>query len=51
MSDMVQRSIILSYGFQNRAKYKDIVKEGQENQNSIENTAKKKNLEFISTTN
>ena len=50
MSDMVQRSIVLSYRFQNRAKDKDIVKKGQENQNSIENTAKNKNLYFISAT-
>ena len=42
MSDMVQRSIVLSYRFQNRAKYKDIVKKGQENQNSVENTSMKK---------
>ena len=47
----MQRTVIFSYRFQNRAKDKDIVKKGKENQNSIENTAKKKNLEFISTTN
>ena len=50
MSDMVQRSIVLSYRFQNRAKDKDIVKKSQENQNSIEYTAKNKNLYFISAT-
>ena len=47
----MQRTVILSYGFQNRTRDKDVVKKGQENQNSVENTImkkKKKNLELIS---
>ena len=42
MSDRMQRTVILSYGFQNRTRDKDVVKKGQENQNSIENTSIKK---------
>ena len=38
----MQRTVILSYGFQNRTRDKDVVKKGQENQNSIENTSIKK---------
>ena len=50
MSNWMQRTVILSYGFQNRTRDKDVVKMGQENQNSVENTSmkKKKNLELIS---
>ena len=50
MSNWMQRTVILSYGFQNRTRDKDVVKKGQENQNSVENTSmkKKKNLELIS---
>ena len=48
MSNWVQRTVILSYRLQNRAKNKDVVKKGQENQNSVENTVENKNLEFIS---
>ena len=49
MSNWMQRSVILSYGFQNRTRDKDVVKKGQENQNSVENASmKKKNLELIS---
>ena len=42
MSNWVQRTVILSYGFQNRTRDKDVVKKGQENQNSVENTIMKK---------
>ena len=42
----MQRSVILSYGFQNRTRDKDVVKKGQENQNSVENTSMKKKKEF-----
>ena len=38
----MQRTVILSYGFQNRTRDKDVVKKGQENQNSVENTNMKK---------
>ena len=48
MSNRMQRTVILSYGFQNRTRDKDVVKKGQENQNSVENTVENKNLEFIS---
>ena len=48
MSNWMQRTVILSYGFQNRTRDKDVVKKGQENQNSVENTImkKKKNLDL-----
>ena len=42
----MQRTVILSYGFQNRTRDKDVVKKGQENQNSVENTIMKKKKEF-----
>ena len=44
MSNWMQRTVILSYGFQNRTRDKDVVKKGQENQNSIENTSIKKRI-------
>ena len=47
MSNWMQRTVILSYGFQHRTRDKDVVKKGQENQNSVENTImKKKKKEF-----
>ena len=47
MSNWMQWSVILSYGFQNRTRDKDVVKKGQENQNSVENARIKKKLELI----